>query len=218
MSVTQNNSGGDYPDNSFVIVIGRQFGSGGRMIGRKIAEAFGVPYYDKSLLKEAAKEFGLADHIFSEADEKRPSLLRSLLHLNYGATSAPHDTSSLSNEGLYTAQSKVIRKIASRGSCVIVGRTADHILKDHPRLVSIFLHAPIDDRARRAAGRGDAEAVEKAKSLALHTDRKRESYYNYFTGRRWGQADNYTFSLDSSRISTEAIISLVKEAIKRSKG
>lgn len=207
----------DYPDNSFVVVIGRQFGSGGRMIGRKIAEALGVPYYDKSLLKEAAAEFGLSDHLFNAADEKRPSLLRSLLHLNYGATSAPHDTTSLSNEGLYTAQSKVIRKLASRGSCVIVGRTADHILKDHPKLISIFLHAPLEERARRAAGRGDAEAFEKAKSLALHTDKKRESYYNYFTGRRWGFADNYTFSLDSSRISQSAIIELVKDALGKQK-
>ena len=217
-SNTKDNDVSQYPKDSFVIVIGRQFGSGGRMIGRKISEALGVPYYDKSLLKEAASDLGFNPHIFHEADEKRPSFLRSLLHLNYGAAGAPHDTSSLSNEGLYTAQSRVVRKIAERGSCVIVGRTADHILKDHPKLVSLFLHAPIEDRARRVAGRGDAEAIEKAISMANHTDRKRESYYNYFTGRRWGFSDNYTMSIDSSKGSPESIITLIKDILNRPEG
>lgn len=204
-------SSATFPENSFVIVIGRQFGSGGGDIGKWLAEKLGVPYYDKSLLSEAAASLGLSEELFNHADERRPSLLRSLLHLNYGAQGAPHDTNALSGEGLYTLQSRVVREIGRRGSCVIVGRTADYLLRDHPRLVSLFIHAPLEVRIANIARRSGLSEHEAA-DLAKKRDSARESYYNYYTPRTWGKADNYHFSIDSSRISPELILKVVSEA------
>lgn len=199
---------------NFVIVIGRQFGCGGRKIGRQIADAFGVPYYDKELLSKAAEEMGFSKDIFSRADEKRPSMMRSLLHLNYGAYGAAYEPGTLSGESLYKAQSSVIRSICDKGSCVIVGRTADYVMREHPRLVSVFIHAPIDTRVKEIIARGDAKGVDEAIELANKFDRNRESYYNYFTNRHWGTASNYDLTFDSSRFSIPHIISLIRALVE----
>lgn len=197
----------------FIIVIGRQFGCGGREIGKNIAAAFNVPYYDKTLLSEAAEEFGLSSDVFDHVDERRPSFLRNFLGLHDG-TSLPSGAGSLSPEGLYSAQARVIRSICAKGSCVIVGRTADHIMRHHPGLVSIFIQAPIAHRVKNIIARGDAAHEEEAEALAQEFDRKRESYYRYYTSRPWGTAGNYHLTFDSSRFSTQAIIELLRSYIK----
>lgn len=185
-----------------IIVIGRQFGSGGRRIGKALAEALGFKYYDKELLSEAAAELGFSHEIFQKNDEKKPTALSSLLLGAFGVTEQ-FGPGTLSGEGIYKEQSHVIESLAQRHGCVIVGRTADYIMRGHPHLVSIFLHAPVEYRSRLICDRKDAGCMEKAAELARKRDRERESYYNYFTGRRWGAASNYDLTLDASQMSPE---------------
>lgn len=203
------------PSNDFIIVIGRQYGSGGRRIAEAVAKTLGVPYYDKKLLSEAAESLGFASRIFAAADEKRPSILRSMLHLNYGAASANYVSGALSGETLYNAQSEVIRHIAEKGPCVIVGRTADYVMRDHPGLLSVFIHAPIDFRSRLILDRGETEDLDSAAEKARKIDRQRESYYNYYTGRNWGVSGNYHLSIDSSSVSFDDASEIIRMCLDR---
>lgn len=204
------------PEN-LVIVIGRQFGSGGRRIGKLIAERLGISYYDKELLSEAACSLGYAPEIFAAADEKKPSVMRSVLQGVYGIADNFH-TTSMSGERLYERQSEIIRKIGDMGDCVIVGRTADYVLRDKPGLVSVFMHATIEHRARMIVERRDSMTIDNAIELARKHDHNRESYYNYFTGRNWGRASNYHITIDASAISdsdtADLIISYAKAKMK----
>lgn len=201
--------------NNFVIVIGRQYGAGGRRLGKRLAERLCVPYYDKELLSEAADFLGFSKEIFSRADEKKPSMLRSFLSFSYGATSEQDPLGTLSDERIYELQSRVIRKICEKGPCVIVGRTADYVMRDHPGLLSVFVHAPVDTRARAIVSRGEARTLSEAIDRARKHDRSRESYYNYFTNRRWGFADNYDLTVDSSRFGIEDTCAMLESALRR---
>ena len=120
------------------IIIGRQFGAGGRELGELLAKKLGIPYYDRSLLKVAAQRLGFDEEIFDNADERKPSILRSMLSINYGAMAADYSISSLNREKIYMAQSDVIRQLAQEGPAVFVGRTADYITRDMPHRLSIF--------------------------------------------------------------------------------
>lgn len=197
-----------YSSGSVVIVIGREFGSGGRSIGKLVAKKLGIDYYDKELLSQAAKSLGFSPEIFAAADERKPSPFRSLLQGVYGIADNFH-TTTMSGERLYNAQSGVIRKICGLGSCVIVGRTADYVMRDHPGLVSVFLHAPIEKRIMKIIGRHDSDSKDVAAELARKHDKARESYYNYFTGRNWGKASNYHLCIDPSEIGEDATAELI---------
>lgn len=206
------NSGGE--KEKFLIVIGREYGSGGRRIGKMLAKELGVSYYDKTLLSEAASRLGYHTDIFAEKDERRPSLMRSILSFAYGAPTASISESPMSPEKIYEFQSRVIRDICARESCVIVGRTADYVMRDHPNMVSVFIHAPISHRARAVMNRGEADNEKEASEIATKRDRSRESYYNYYTNREtWGRASNYTLSFDSSKLSDEAISAAVRDML-----
>lgn len=196
-------------EKDFVIVIGRQFGSGGREIGRRIAEKLGIPYFDKNLLAEAAKAFGFDKDVLADADEKRPSFIRTFLGSSYGNTSDFGCWGSLSPDALYDVQSRVIGRICHAGPCVIVGRTADYIARELTNLFSVFIHSPEAHRARRIVMRNDAADEAEAIRIAKKADSKRESYYNYYTGRRWGAASNYHLSLDASMLSMEETVDLI---------
>jgi hypothetical protein len=204
----------DYQDN-YVIVIGRQYASGGRRIGKWLADQLGIAYYDKALLAKAAELMGFSAGLFANADEKRPSMLRSLLQLNYGEPNTGYPGSGLSNESLYSYQSEVIRKICEQGSCVIVGRTADYVMREHPRMISIFVHSPIEARVQHMLESGECTNADKAADKAHKIDRERESYYNYYTNRHWGRSDNYHLSIDSTRVSKEALLQMVKDILNK---
>lgn len=199
---------------SFVIVIGRQYGAGGKYLGKKLAETLGVPYYDKELLSETADALGFSKELFMKADERKPSMFRSFLSFNYGSPSAAFSSYVLSDDNLYRAQSHVIKSIAENGPCIIVGRTADYVLRDHPGLISIFVHAPIEERAKIIVNRGEAENTDKAIEKARKFDKSRESYYNFFTNRNWGHADNYHLSFDSSKISIDEIVRIISNLVR----
>ncbi|MDE6010412.1 MAG: cytidylate kinase-like family protein [Muribaculaceae bacterium] len=196
-----------------IVVVGRQFGSGGRKIGRMLADEFGLAYYDKEVLSEAAQRLGFSQEIFSRYDEKRPSAFRSLLSNTFGVQDSFHQTP-MSHEAIYTAQGKVISELADEGGCVFVGRSADYILRHRPGLVSIFLHAPVEHRARMLVERGDEPDITHATEHARKIDRNREEFYNYYTGRHWGHADNYHLTLDTSLLGTEGTYSVIRTYIK----
>jgi len=191
-----------------IIVIGRQFGSGGRRIGRLVAEKTGFRYYDKELLAKAAESLGFSQKLFDKHDERKPSTLHTLLQGIYGIADNFHDTS-IFGESLYQAQSRVIKGICKDEGCVIVGRTADYIMRHHPGLVSVFLHAPIELRAADIVKRGDAADKASAMELAKRRDRERESYYNFYTGREWGKASNYHLTIDASGIQEDMAADLI---------
>lgn len=197
-----------------IIVIGRLYGAGGRNIGRELARRFNLPYYDRELLSEAATRLGISRHVFDSADERRPSLLGSLLNFGNGISEAFARTP-MSREGIYEAQSRVIRQLASEGGAVFVGRSADYILRHHPGLVSIFLHAPEDIRVKRILERGEAEDEARARERLRHADNDRENFYNYFTGRPWGHADNYDLTLDSTHLDVQSAADLLESFIRQ---
>lgn len=197
-----------------VIVVGRQFGSGGRKIGKAIAKRLNIPYYDKVLLSKVAARFGYDPAILMGADEKKPSLFGSILPGKYGIMDT-YASSPISKESLYQAQTHVIRQICEEGSCVIVGRTADYIMRDHPGMVSVFIHAPIKWRAQNLISRGEAKTEQEAITKIKKADSDRQGFYNYFTGRNWGVADNYHLTIDGSIFDPEEIAEIISTLAER---
>ena len=192
-----------------IITIGRQFGSGGREIGRKIADLLGIPFYDKELIVAAAKKSGLSETVFESADEQAAnSLLYSLVMGAYASTKAIAGMPPISmNETIFQIQSDVISEMAEKGSCVIVGRCADYILREK-NCLNLFIHDPMDKRIERIRTVCEAEK-EKAEEIITKTDKKRANFYNYYTGQRWGEAKNYHLSIDSSVLGTDGSAKMV---------
>lgn len=199
-----------------IIVIGRQYGGSGRKIGRAIAASLGIPYYDRELINVASARFGYDPRILDKADEKRPSVFRTLLAGKYGLMDY-YPSSPMSRESLYEVQSRVIRSVCEEGSCVIVGRTADYIMRDHPGLLSVFIHAPEEWRAQNIMARGEASSLQEAVAAVRKADSEREGYYSYFTGREWGSASNYHLSIDASKIDTQDAVDLILHYLDKSK-
>lgn len=208
-------------DKTYVIAIGRQFGCGGREIGQLIAKGLGVAYYDKELLSEAAKSSGVNEDFFEAADERSPRFFSSLWSFNLGYNTGAYfigDTP-LSDDSIYRAQSEVMTQLADRGPCVIVGRTADYLLRDHCKVVSVFVHSSIEDRVQRIMSRSDAKTEKEAREKAEKKNKLRAEYYNFYTDKKWGDAASYDLSIDASLLGTQAtamfIIDFVKKIINK---
>ena len=203
--------------NHIIICVGRQLGSGGHVIGQMLAKAFGATYYDREILNLAAQESGFATDIFERNDERK-GFLRSFLHLPLNNTSSGDSFyhNNFSQESLFQFQSDAIRKAAEAGSCVFVGRCADYVLRDLPNVVSIFVTAPMDFRIDHVAER-DHCTREEARRKIEKGESERASYYNYYTGKRWGQAESYHLCVDTSRLGLEGTANYIAEFIKRLK-
>ena len=161
-----------------IITIGRQFGSGGKEIGIRVAKELGIPFYDEELLHEVAKQSGLCEKVFESFDERPKSLLYSIAVDSF-MFGLPGTTAGDSLEQqVYLATFDTIRRLADEGPCVMIGRCADYALADHPELLSLFIYAPMDVRVQRVAKRQNI-SPEKARALILKTDRRRASYYEY---------------------------------------
>jgi len=195
----------------FVITIGRSFGAGGRDLGQRLAKRLGFDYYDKELLNEAAKRAGLDKAIFEKNDERAPGFLSGLLPMSMGYNAMAWYTgpNTVSGESVYGAQSEFIREIASKGPCVIVGRTADYVLRDFPSVVNIFLHAPEDECIKRIMKRHDCKKPEEARAILRKTNKLRSEFYNFYTDRTWGAASTYDITFDTSRLDLDSIVELV---------
>ena len=198
-----------------IITIGRQFGSGGRYVGRLLAEKLGIPFYDKELLSEAAKNSGICEEIFEEHDEKPTrSLLFSL------ATGMQHHMGTGSfymdmplNHRIFLAQFDAIRKLAEEGSCVIVGRCADYVLREDPDTVSIFVKADMPSKIARAVKYYGVEE-DKAEERIRKADKQRASYYNYYATATWGDVENYDLVVDTGALGVEGAVELIAKFLE----
>lgn len=194
-----------------VITIGREYGSGGHEIGEMIAARLGIPFYDNGMMEMVAKESGFSTSTVSEYDQKLPhSLLYEMITANY---SLPSERSLSKKDALFVAQSRVIRRLANEGPCVIVGRCSDYVLRDTPGCIHIFLHADADYKARRAV-KYYGIAPDKAAAHVARTNAVRRNHYAYYTGKMWGDRDNYDAIFDTSKLSADAIVSAVVSLAK----
>lgn len=195
---------------NYVINIGRQFGSGGREIGQKLASQLGISFYDKELIRLASKKSGLKEDVFEEADEKKShSIFAGLLTLGSPSVDEMYSGYYLSNETLFKIQSDVIRSLANQNSCLFVGRCADYILKDHSHSLNVFILADLDDRIRRLSNIHKLPP-DKVKYLIEKTDKKRAEYYNYFSGKIWASADSYHLCINSSVLGIDETVKFIK--------
>ncbi len=196
-----------------VITIGRQFGSGGHEVGVKLAQALDIPYYDKELLKRAAKESGLCEHLFESFDERPKSLLYSLAMdpYSFGNLAAPYGTI---EQEVFLATFNTVKKAADEGPCVIVGRCADYALRDYADSLHLFIYAPLEERVKRIAKLHDF-TPDKAKDMINKMDKQRASYYNYYTSKRWGVPASYDFCLDSSQLGVDGTVELIRYILEK---
>ena len=194
-----------------IITITRQFGSGGREIGKKLAEAYGIPFYDNEIISRAAKDTGFAEAAFERAEDKASnSLLYSIAMGMNVFSSQDVGFSGLSlDDRIFLAQSKVIRNVAKEGPCVIVGRCADYILKNQENVVNLFIRAPLDFRIKRAI---EVEGIPKEKSaeMVMKKDKSRANYYKYHSGERWDNVLNYDFAIRSDLCGIDGTVACLK--------
>lgn len=202
-------------NNNMIITIGRQYGSAGYEIGKKLANDLGVKLYDKEMLKRAAKESGLCEELFETHDEKPTnSFLYSLVMDTYslGYSSGSYADMPI-NHKVFLAQFDAIKKIADEGPCVMVGRCADYALEGYKNVVNIFIYADLDARIRRVAREFDITDA-KAKDIIIKNDKKRASYYNYYTNKEWGNAKGYDLCLNSAKLGMEGTVEVIKEYLE----
>ena len=195
-----------------IITIGRQFGSGGKEVGIRVAKELGIPFYDKELLQEAAKKSGLCEKIFENFDERPKSLLYSIAMDSYMFALPGVGAGDSLEQQVYLATFNTIRQLAKQGPCVMIGRCADYALAENPNHLSLFIHAPMDVRVARVAERQNISA-EKARQLILKTDKRRASYYEYYSSRKWGAVDSYDFCIDSSYLGISRTVELVRAIV-----
>ena len=194
-----------------IYTIGREFGSGGREVGEKLAAKLGIKLYDKGLLQQAAKDSGFCEEIFENHDEKPTnSFLYSLVMDTYsvsGYSAAPFLDMPL-NHKVFLAQFETIKKIAEKESCVIVGRCADYALSDNPDCINVFIHADMDIRIKNVSKNLNI-TENKARDIINKTDKQRASYYNYYTSKKWGDSKSYNLSLDAGKLGTDNCVEMI---------
>ncbi len=199
---------------NLIVAINRQFGSGGSEIGTKLAELLGVRMYDSDIPKMAAEKSGIRKDYFEKVDEKpTDSFLYALAMNTFSMSSSmnPLDNT-LSNDRLFNIQAEVIRDLAKRESCVIIGRCGEYILRNEPNCVSVYICAPMEKRVKRISrlyNISEKEAQKKINSI----DKKRESYYGYYAGKDWGACGSYDLSIDTDAIGIDKAVKLIKAYI-----
>ncbi|MCI6714005.1 MAG: cytidylate kinase-like family protein [Lachnospiraceae bacterium] len=199
-----------------IITIGRQFGSGGREIGQKLAENFGIKYYDKELLSRAAKESGFCEEMIQNHDERPTnSFLYNLVMDTYSFGYNSSFVDMPISHKVFLAQFDTIKKIASEGPCVIVGRCADYALQDYQNCLNIFIHSDEKFKVKYIMNRFDDITTEqKAIDMMNKKDKQRQSYYNYYTSKKWGRADNYDLSINSSILGIDGTVKLITQFVE----
>ena len=200
---------------NIIVTIARQCGSGGREIGELLSKRLGMVYHDKSLINLAAEKSGMNPEILKNADERAtPSFLYSIAVGAIGMVpfshGMPYDTPI--NDKLFVLQSEIIEDEAKKYPCVFVGRCADFVLREHKKLVRVFVYASPEKRMERVAEANKVELGE-AKSLMTKIDKKRASYYNYYTSQKWGRSENYDLMIDTTKIGVEGAVRLIEEYV-----
>ncbi|MDY3979151.1 MAG: cytidylate kinase-like family protein [Tidjanibacter sp.] len=192
----------------FVITVGRQLGSGGRDIAHIIGERLGIKVYDRELINEAARKSGLNPELFEHADEKAPLHLPLVGALTADISATSILSSYINNDTLFGLQSQTIRELASRESCIVIGRCADYVLREQPNVLSTFITASESDRINRIMRHTGTTAQEATTSMR-QTERKRAAYYNYYTFKTWGAAESYDITLNSSVAGVEKCAEII---------
>ncbi len=197
-----------------IINVGRQLGSGGHDIAKMLAKDFGCTFYDKELLNLAAQESGFSKKFFEQNDEHR-GFLKSLFHIHVPfASDTSFYNNKFSQESLFQFQSDAIKKAADAGSCVFVGRCADYVLRDYENVVSVFITSDMKDRTMRVSRRHLCDE-ETAERIIENQESDRSSYYNYYTGKKWGHSASYDLCINSSILGIEMTEAFIKAFIKK---
>ena len=197
-----------------IITIGRQFGSGGREIGEKVAEHFGIKCYDKELLARAAKESGFCQEMIESHDERPTnSFLYNLVMDTYsfGYNASSFMDMPISHK-VFLAQFDAIKKMADEAPCVIVGRCADYALSEYKNCLNLFIYGNEGCKVKRIMEKYDV-SEQKAREMMKKNDKQRQSYYNYYSSKKWGRADSYDLCLNSSKYGIEGSIQLIIQAV-----
>lgn len=193
----------------YVISISREFGSGGRLIGKRLAERLGIPCYDRTIIQKTAEKSGLSPEFIARSEERAQSPFHlNFIHMSAGA--APlYQHGVPVNDQAFFAQSEVIRELAAAGSCIIVGRCSDYILADNPNCIKVFIHAPRSERLLRCREvYGFPE--EGLEARILKADKGRSNYYNYYTGNVWGAMRRYDLTVNSALTGIDGAVSLIE--------
>lgn len=200
-----------------IITISRQFGSGGREVGKKLAEKLHIPFYDKELIELAAKESGIDPELFEENDERTSRGFQLLNTIGFTLGSPITGISEMSlSDRMFLIQTEIIEQIAEKGPCVIVGRCADYILAERNDVLNIYIHANIRDRIERA--KNDYEVDERDIEGSINkTDKRRANYYNYYTDRKWGRAENYDVCLNTSTFGIDHTVDIIAKLVNEEK-
>lgn len=191
-----------------IISLGRQYGSGGHQIGQRLAEILDITYYDKKLMTEMSKRTGMDVGYLEKHDEQAPGFLEYALTERYGNTRLSGSSQT------FVALNDTLKKIAAENSCVIVGRSADYILRDEPNLIKIFVHAPYKYRLHFVARKLNV-SVEEADKLIQKYDRERSRFYDFFTDKTWGQADSYDLTIDISKFTEEEAAQFIADYVRK---
>lgn len=198
-----------------IITIGRQYGSGGRYVARLLAEKLNIPFYDKEILTEASRDSGICREVLEENDEKAN---RSLLFSFVTGIQTRNDIGAFAvdmplNHKTFLAQFDAIRKIADQGPCVIVGRCADYVLRDHSNVINAFIFSDADDKVHRVIEHYGVDPA-KAQDVIKKADKQRASYYNYYCTGTWGAVDNYDICINTGKIGVENAADVLYEYVK----
>ena len=202
-------------NNNLAITIARQYGSGGREIGVRVAELLGIKSYDKELITMAAQKTGISTEVAHQADERATNSLLYTLAMgssSYGNAHVGFDVPV--NDKLFITQSDIIKGLVEESDCVIIGRCGDYVLRNHPRCISIFIYADMDSRIERVMLQHQLSESD-AKSLISKTDKRRTNYYNFYTGRKWGQYNHYDASIDSGLLGIEGTARIIADIAKQ---
>jgi len=200
-----------------VICVSRQYGSGGRIFAEKLANHYGIPLYDKEIIEKTAQKSGISKEHFEKADEKRnSSFLLTMIGTQYGM-SAPLDVNHIiTDDKLFVHTAETIRELAKE-PCVILGRCADDILNGQRKLLRIFICANIPNKVASIMKRFEGITEKQALSLMKKQDKHRANYYNYYTGKNWGEADNYDVCINTSQITLDECVLMIDGLLKTEK-
>jgi len=196
-----------------IITISREYGSGGRFIGRKVADALAIPFYDKEIITAAAKNSGLSSDFIASSDERKPSTLLFDVSSTVQGISSPISFQSPAPDRVFFAQADAIREFAAAGPCVIVGRCADYILRDTPGLLRVFIHSTLEDKKKRVTEFYNVKP-EKAEDQIARIDKIRISYRKFYTGEAWNDARIYDLAVNTALLGIDGCVEVIVNAAR----
>ena len=198
---------------NYVISISREFGSGGRLIGKRLAAALGIPCYDRTIIQKTSEKSGLSPDFIARAEERARSRFHlSIAPVGIGTPALAHQGVPVSHQAFF-AQAEVIRELADEGPCVIVGRCSDYVLGERPECLKVFIHADLASRVERCVEEYRIPSDDMARRI-VQMDKGRANYYNYYTGHTWGDMRRYDLTLNSAITGVEGAVELIAALVK----